>query len=477
MRARGRRLGDQRIRIERVKPEEYRAPAPPRRRRQWPPGLVLIVGFATMIAIGTAILMLPVASAGGQWTDPVTALFTATSAVCVTGLVVVDTGTYWSPFGHVVIVGLIQAGGFGIMTSSTLLLLLVVRRRTRLRDRVLVQQSMGGGELGDVTGLVKRVAIFTLLAEAVGAVVLAIAFAGVDPLDVPGALWFGIFHSVSAFNNAGFDITGLVGSSSLRAFSADHLMLGAIGVLIIFGGLGYAIVEDIVRNRRWVRLALETKVVILTTIALIIVGTATIATFEWNNAATLGALDPEVRLLNALFESVTLRTAGYTALDTGALIEPTLFVVMALMFIGGASGSTAGGIKVNTFSVLWIAIVSTARGLPSAEAFGRRIQHVVIYRALAVALLSIAFLFSIGLALELLHPVANFVDILFEAVSAFGTVGASRGITPDLNDPARLVVSFAMFVGRLGPLTLVLALAARARPVAYRHAVESVRIG
>lgn len=476
MRVRGRRLGDQRVRIERTKPEEYRAPPAPRRRRQWSPAVVLIVGFAAMITIGTAILMLPIASANGQWTDPITALFTATSAVCVTGLVVVDTGTYWSSFGHVVIATLIQAGGFGFMTSSTLLLLLVVRRRTRLRDRVLVQQSMGRGELGDVTGLVKRVAIFTLATQLIGTLLLTVSFSGVTGLDGIGAVWFAIFHAISAFNNAGFDLTSLVGSSSLRSFWTDYLMLGAIGVLIVLGGLGYAIVEDLLRSRRWVRLALETKVVVLTSIVLIVVGTATIAMFEWDNPATLGVLTPELRVFNALFESVTLRTAGFSALDTAALVNPTLFVVMALMFIGGASGSTAGGIKVNTFSVLLIAIVSTARGLPSAAAFGRRIQHVVIYRALAVALLSIAFLFSVGLLVELFTD-ADLIDVLFEAVSAFGTVGASRGITPDLPDLARLVVIGAMFVGRLGPLTLVLALAARARPVAYRHAVESMRIG
>jgi trk system potassium uptake protein TrkH len=228
--------------------------------------------------------------------------------------------------------------------------------------------------------------------------------------------------------------------------------------------------------RRWRRFALETKVVLLTSIALVAVGAATIGVLEWDNPLTLGPLAPDQRVLNAIFESVTLRTAGFSALDTRALVEPTIFVVMALMFIGGASGSTAGGIKVNTFSVLLIAIVSTARGLPSAEAFGRRIQHVVVYRALSVALLSIAFLFLISLILEVLSH-EGFVDVLFEAISGLATVGASRGITAGLSDPAHLVLIVAMFAGRLGPLTLVLALTARRRAVAYRHAVESMRIG
>jgi len=249
-----------------------------------------------------------------------------------------------------------------------------------------------------------------------------------------------------------------------------------IGVLIVFGGLGYAIVEDVMRHWRWERLALETKLVLPATLALLVGGTLFVGLIEWDNPATLGMLPPEQRALNALFESVTLRTAGFSALDTAALLEPSLFVVMALMFIGGASGSTAGGIKVNTFTVLLVAIVSTAFGRPSAEAFGRRIQHTVVYRALAVALLSIAVLFTVGFLLEVLSE-ETFVDVLFEAVSALGTVGASRGITADLPDPARIVTIVAMYLGRLGPLTLVLALTARARPVAYRPAVESVRIG
>ncbi|CAN5695456.1 Trk family potassium uptake protein [soil metagenome] len=475
MKVRGQHLGDQRVKLERIRPQQYVAPKPPRRRRQLSPAVALIVAFLALIALGTVVLTLPISNAAGEWTSPITALFTATSAVCVPGLVVVDTGTHWSSLGHLVIVLLIQAGGFGIMTSSSLLLLMVIRRRTRLRDRVLVQESVGRGGLGDVTGFVKRVAAFTLLAEGLALLPLTWSFINAG-FEAGPALWYGAFHSVSAFNNAGFDLMGAVGQASLRGFVGDFGLLGVIGVLIVLGGLGYAIVEDVIRNRSWQRLALETKVVVLTSILLIAVGTIAIGLAEWDNPATLGILPTEQRVLNALFESVTLRTAGFSALDTGALLESSIFIVMALMFIGGASGSTAGGIKVNTFSVLLIAIVSTARGLPSAVAFGRRIQHVVVYRAISVALLSIAFLFGTGYLLELLSP-HDFLDVLFEAVSALGTVGASRGITGELSDVAQLVIIVAMFVGRLGPLTLVIALAARQRRVSYRPAVESMRIG
>jgi trk system potassium uptake protein TrkH len=473
----GRRPGDRRVRVQRTRPEEFTVRQPRRLRKAPPPAVSLLVLFIVLISIGTVLLMLPFAAADGQSTRFVDALFTATSATCVTGLVVLDTANHWSPFGQVVILALIQLGGFGIMAGSTLLLFLFLRRRTSLRDRVIMTESLGGLELGTITHLVTRIAIFTLVCELVGAVVLSISFmAGPEagPTWHPMGIWWGIFHSISAFNNAGFDLTG--GFRSLIPFRDDWVVLLTHGMLLVLGGLGFAIVGDALFKRRWGRLALETKLVLLATGALLVAGTVLIAFTEWTNPATLGAMPAEQRVLNAFFESATLRTAGFTALDTGALAESTLFVVMALMFIGGASGSTAGGIKVTTFSVLLIAIVSTVKGEPSATAFGRRIKHEIVYRALAVTLLSIGFVFVTGLGLTLTTD-ASFVETLFEAVSAFGTVGASTGITPDLTDPARLITTFAMFVGRLGPLTLVLALAARAHAVSYRPAVESVRIG
>ena len=452
--------------------------APPRRvRRPRSPSTVLVLGFAFVIAVGAVLLALPISSAGGSWTPPIDALFASTSAVCVTGLVLVDTATYWSPFGQLVLLVLMQLGGFGFMTGSTLLLLLLVGRRTALRDRILAQASTGVPELGSVTSVIRRVAIFTLIAEVAGAILLTIAFSvgdhAADPLQ---AVWWGIFHTISAFNNGGIDLFG--GYRSLADFVGDPLVLSTIGVLILLGSLGFAIVGDIAAKRRWRRLALETRVVVLTTLAILAIGTASLAVFEWSNPATLGAVPESARPFNALFETTTLRTAGFSTFPTGELRDPTLFVVMAMMFIGGASGSTAGGIKVNTFSVLLIAIVSTVRGRPSAEALGRRIPHEIVYRALSVALLSIAFIFLVALSLELTTPAGiPFIAIVFESISAFATVGASTGLTPDLPPLARALLIPAMFAGRLGPLTLVLALAARARPTSYRAAVETMRIG
>ena len=468
----GRRPGDRRVRLGRQKPSEYEVPSPTRVRPPASPAVALVRVFIVLIGIGTIVLMLPLSSRSGEWTPLVDALFTATSAVCVTGLVVVDTATYWSPFGQVAILLLFQLGGLGFMTASTFLLLTLLGRRTGLRDRMLVQASTGTPELGRTSSLVVRVAVFTAIAEGVGFLVLtgAFLFRGLEPLT---ATWWGLFHSVSAFNNAGFDLTG--GFQSMIPFAGDPIVLSTLAVLFILGALGYGIVGDVLYRRRWTRLALETKVVLLASFALLGGGTIAILLLEWSNAATLGQLPPAERALNAAFMSAT-RTAGFASVPTGAMLEPTLVVLAAMMFIGGASGSTAGGIKVTTFSVLLIAIVSTIRGDPSATALGRRVPHAIVYRALAIALLAIAFVFTIVLALHLTTDL-SFVPLAFEAISAFGTVGLSTGITPELPPAALVVLTGAMLAGRLGPLTLVLALAARARPAPYRPAVETISIG
>ena len=324
-----------------------------------------------LILLGTVLLILPISSAAGQWTAPLTAFFTATSAVCVTGLVIVDTGTYWSPIGQAIILGLIQIGGFGFMTGSTLVLFLLVGRRTGLRDRVLVQATTDTPNLGSVTTVVKRVALFTVIVEVAGIAILVTAFLahGDPPLR---ALTNGVFHAISAFNNAGFDLMG--DFRSLTDHAQDPFVLLPIAGLIILGALGFAIVGDVVAKRRWHRLALETKVVVLTSAALLFGGALAIGAVEWNNELTLGLLPPGDRAVNALFMSASARTAGFNSIPMDGLLEISLLLLIPIMFIGGASGSTAGGIKVNTFTLLLIAIISTARGNPSAVAFGRRIR-------------------------------------------------------------------------------------------------------
>jgi trk system potassium uptake protein TrkH len=435
------------------------------------PALVFVLGFAGFITVGTVLLSLPVASAAAQWTPPLDALFTSTSAVCVTGLVLVDTGTYWSTFGQVIILLLIQLGGFGFMTSSTLLLLLL-RRRATLRDRILLRESLGSGGLGSAFHLARRIIAFTLAAEAAGAIVLSVAF--MSEMDPPQAIWWGVFHSISAFNNAGFDLVG--DFRSLVPFNQQPDVVLTTAALIILGGISYTVVEDLVRQRRFMRLALDTKLVLLTSATLIVLGTAAVLLTERANPDTLGDMQLGPRLLNAFFTGVTPRTAGFNTIDTAAMTETGLFVLIALMFVGGSAGSTAGGIKVQTFSLLFFAIVTAVRGGTDVEAFGRRVSSGLVLRAIAVALLALALVFVVAFVLTLTER-ARFVYLLFESFSAFGTVGMSTGITPDLTSAGRVIIGLTMFAGRLGPLTLALALAARERRPVYRWPQEAIRIG
>lgn len=469
----GERVGDRRYRVSR-RPEPHAIPVPLRaqRRRAVQPAVFFIEGFALFIIVGALFLMLPISSAAGSWTPFIDALFTATSAVCVTGLVVVDTATYWSGFGQIVVLLLIQAGGLGFMLTSTLLLLLL-RRESSLRERLLLREALGSGSLGTGRDLARRVIVFTAIAEVVGAVILSLGF--LDEAGFPLALWWGLFHAVSAFNNAGFDVIG--GFRSLTPFSHQPVVLLTIAALFITGGISYLVAADVVRRRlRGARLTLDTKLVLLTTAGLVVLGTVGLLFTERANEKTLGALETGPRLVNAFFSAVTPRTAGFNSIDTGGITDTGLFLIMALMFIGASAGSTAGGIKIQTFSLLFFAIVSAVRGHPDVEAFRRRVPVPEVMRAISVALLSVAIVFATALALTVTEP-HGFISILFEAASAFGTVGLSTGITPETTELGRAILIATMFAGRLGPLTLVVALAARERRSIFRWREESVRIG
>lgn len=472
---RGTHAGDRRRRLSRPpQQQEVRLPDRIRRRRPANPALVFVAGFAGFIAAGTLLLLLPISSAEGGWTSLTTALFTATSAVCVTGLVVVDTGTYWSGFGQWVILLLIKVGGFGFMTSSTLLLLLIGREAT-LRERLLLKEALGTGGLDSVRHLARRIIVFTLIAEAAGAVVLGLWF--LRYTDPAMAAWWGLFHAISAFNNAGFDVMG--GFRSITLFALDPVVVLSVAALLVLGGISYTVVEDVLQCRSFRRLTLDSKLVLATTAALVAVGVAGILFTEWRNPQTLGGLALGPRLLNGFFHAVTPRTAGFNTIDTSQMTDAGLLLTMGLMFIGGASGSTAGGVKVQTFSLLFFAILSTVLGLTDVEAFRRRVPIATVLRALAVALISVAVVFAVALALsvtEVAHE-APIIGLLFEAFSAFATVGLSTGVTPTASEWGRLVLIATMFVGRVGPLTLVFALAQRERRTAYRWSEEGVRIG
>jgi trk system potassium uptake protein len=448
-----------------------RAGGRPPQRSAFTPPLLLALGFAALIVLGALLLTLPAASVSGRPTGPLDALFTATSAVCVTGLVVVDTADYWSGFGQAVILVLMQLGGLGFMTSATLLLF-VFGRRVTLRERLLIRAELGGESLAGLDAIVRRIVAMTLAIEAAGAAVLALRFSREYP---PGdALWRGVFYAVSAFTNGSFDLSG--GFRSLAPYRQDALILLPIAALIIIGGLGAATLADVARRDGLPRLTLDTKLILSVTGALLLVGTAAVLALEWGNPATLGGLPLGDRLLNAFFHAVVPRTAGFTSLDVPQLTQATQAVTIVLMFIGAAPGSTGGGVKVTTFAVLMAAIVSNVRGRQQVEAFRREIPLPVVVRALTVLLLGLALVVAVAIVLTITEAV-TFTVALFEAVSAFATVGLSTGLTPQLSPAGKIVLMLTMFAGRLGPLTLALALAQAQRPVTRRYASEPVKIG
>jgi len=466
-----RKPGDRIFRVARVSPWRIPLPVIPRPKQPGLSPLILVYGFAGVIILGTILLMLPVASKTGQFTSPVNTLFTAASAVCVTGLTVVDTGDYWSSFGQGVILVLIQIGGLGFMTSATLLLLLL-GRRLGLRERWLIGQSLGTERLGGMVKLVRRIALFTIIIEAIGAAIFYIHFSVENPTGT--AAWKAVFQAVSAFNNAGFDIFGKF--RSLLDYQTDTTVILTTAALIIIGGISFVVVADIGRMRRFGRLSVDSKIVLVTTLGLLVLGTVVFLLTEYENADTLGPLSFPYKLLNAFFHSVTPRTAGFASINIGSMATYSQFFTILLMFVGGAAGSTAGGIKVNTFGMLIATIWSTIRGKEHAGAFGREFANQQIHRALALVMLALTLIFIVVFVLTVTEKF-GFLNLLFETVSAFGTVGLSTGITPDLSVAGRLIITAMMFIGRLGPLILVLYLAQRQQPSTHRFPHDEVRIG
>ena len=432
---------------------------------------ILIWGFAGIVVIGTLLLMLPFASESGKATHPVDALFTATSASCVTGLSVVDTADHWSYFGEGVIMVLAQFGGWGFMTLATLFLL-ALGRRIGLRERILIRESMGVERLGGVVRIVRQIAVFTIIMEVIGAALVYISISTRYTTGV--AIWKSVFQSISAFNNCGFDLFG--GLRSKADYQGDPLLILTTAGLIIAGGISYLVIADIAKARNFTRLSLDSKLVITTTLCLLGVGTIVILLTEMNNPATLGPLPLSQKILNAFFHAVTPRTAGFSTLNIGSFAIYSLFFIMALMFVGGASGSTAGGIKVNTFGLLIATILSTIRGKEKAGAFGREFTTQQIYRALTLMILSITLIAVIVFILSITEKF-TFLQLLFETVSAFGTVGLSTGITPGLSIAGKLIITLMMFIGRVGPLALVLSLAQRQQVTEFNYPQETIRIG
>ncbi|MFP3987216.1 potassium transporter TrkG [Streptomyces sp. E11-3] len=435
------------------------------------------MAFGGVILFGAVLLALPFATVDGAATSLVDALFTATSAVCVTGLVVVDTGTHWTGFGQGVILGLIQVGGFGIMTMASLLALLI-SGRLRLRMQLTAQAETKSFGIGDVRKVLLGVAGTTLAVELTTAAILSLRLRFAYDYAIPDAVYHGVFHAISAFNNAGFGLHG----DSLTQFATDPWITLPVAIAVILGGIGFPVLLELLRHRNRRRRtghrtwSLHVKLTVVTTVALLLTGTVLTMALEWNNPGTLGPLHWAEKLLNGFFHSAMSRTAGFNAIDIGAMEASTLLLTCALMFIGGGSAGTAGGIKVTTFAVLAVAIVAETRGEPTTAILGRKLGPHVLRQALTVALLGVGLVISATMALLTVAD-EPFEGVLFEVISAFGTVGLSTGITADLPTIGHLIVIGLMFVGRIGPITLVSALALRERTRRYELPEERPVIG
>lgn len=427
------------------------------------PAQVVVVAFGGAVLVGTLLLMLPLAREGDGSAPFVTALFTSTSAVCVTGLIVVDTPSYWSAFGEGVILALIQVGGFGIMTLASLIGLLIFRR-LGLRSRITAAAETKATGLGDVRTVVRGVVAISLVFEVLTAAALTLRFALGYEEPWGRAAYLGVFHAVSAFNNAGFALY----TDSLIGFAADPWICLPIAVAVIAGGLGFPVWIELWRQfRRPGSWSMHTQMTLGGTGALLVLGTVFVTASEWSNPGTLGALDTPGRLLAGFFQAVMPRTAGFNSLDYGEMSDATLLGTEILMFIGGGSAGTAGGIKVTTFILLFFVIYAEVRGEKDVEAFNRRIGDRVVRQALTIALLSVAAVVAAILVLSATTDLPA-EEVQFEVVSAFATVGLSTGITAQLPTSAQLVLAALMFLGRLGPITLVSALALRERGHLHR---------
>lgn len=443
------------------------------RRRGLLPPQIIVLSFAAAIAAGTLALRLPIAHAPGADIGWLEALFTATSAVCVTGLVVVDTGGDFSPVGQAIIATLIQMGGLGILTVGTLLAL-VTGRRLGFQQRMNVQTQLSALQVGGVVRLVRGIVLVVLGVELAGALLLYPRMAAVGGWG-PGA-WQAVFHSVSAFNNAGFSLY----ADSLTRYAADPLVNVVILILIVLGGLGFVVVVNLIagyRQRQRAPLSLHTKIALSATALLIGGATLVLLALEWSNPRTLGGLPGPVRLMAALFQAITPRTAGFNTVDYAAMQEATLLVTMLLMFIGGNPGSTAGGIKTVTFAVLVGTAWSLSRGRGELQLFNRRVPVQTAVRAGVIVLTSFMVVSAALIILSMTDAELGFLRLAFETFSAFGTVGLSMGITPDLSPAGKLVIVALMFIGRLGPLTLGLALAEAPPERRVEYPAEEVVVG
>ncbi|MBQ0092762.1 MAG: potassium uptake protein, TrkH family [Clostridiales bacterium] len=439
-------------------------------------GKKLALGFAAIVLVGTALLMLPVASRDGRSCGLLTALFTATSSTCVTGLIVQDTWVQWSGFGQAVLLALIETGGLGFMSAASFFIF-VLKKKAGMRQQMMIAQSIGVDDMGDLMRIQKRMLFCGLLTEAAGAMLLTVRF--LFSYDFVTSLKLGVFHSISAFCNAGFDILGFeTPGQSLIPYGKDPFVCITLALLIILGGIGFLVWDELIRVRSPKKWSVYTKLVLGTTAALLLAGTVLTLITEWDNPATLGTMNVPEKINAAFFQSATLRTAGFAGIDQGGLTEAGKGVSIFFMLIGGSSGSTAGGLKTVTFVVLVLFLLSRARGKKTVSVSHRTIPDKYVLDAITIFGIMVGLLFAGAVVLCATTPGISFSDALYETTSAIATVGLTTGITPTLSVPAKLLLILYMYFGRVGVLTISLGFL-REKPAnnQYQYAHTNLLIG
>lgn len=434
------------------------------------PAQILVIGFGSLILMGTFLFMLPIATyEKGRGLSFIDALFEATSAVCVTGLAVVDTGTTFTLFGEIVLLCLIQIGGWGFMTTG-IFMFIILGKKIGLKERLLLQDSLNVFSLEGVVNLVKRIILITFIVELIGATTLAMRWSFEMPLSK--AIYYGIFHSISAFNNAGFGLE----PDNLSKWVNDPTVNIMVTLLFITGGIGFTVILDVFHKRSIRKLSLHSKVALLMSLILIIVGPLIILISEYKNPSTIGNFSFGDKLWASYFQGVVTRTAGFNTIDIGAMNLSSLVFMMALMFIGASSGSTGGGIKVTTFAIIIFAFWAVVTNRNDVNIFKRRISWELVNKSLSIVVAAIFFIFLIFFLLTFTEN-ADMSKILFETISAFATVGLSANFTPDLSPFGRILITIMMFIGRLGPLTMAFALLNTKKEAKVRYAEEKILIG
>lgn len=439
-------------------------------KRRLSPVQILALGFAIVIFIGGCLLTLPMSSRDGSITPFVDCIFTSTSAVCVTGLTTLNTAEHWSYFGKTIIVILIQIGGLGFMSFATMFSLLLGKRIT-LKERLIMQEAMNSFSLQGLVKLAKYVLIFTFSVEGIGALFLSTKF--IPQYGPLKGAYFSIFHSISAFCNAGFDLTG----NSLVPYVNNSVVILAISGLIIAGGLGFSVWAEIYNSKSIKKLSVHTRLVVFMTVFLILGGWILMFLLEMNNPATIENLPIKGKMLSSFFAAVTPRTAGFNSISTADMTAGGKALTIILMFIGGSPGSTAGGIKTATLGVLLMTVISVIKGREDTEMFERTISKELVYRAFVITVIAAGVVIATTMILSITESGASLEYILYEATSAFATVGLTLGLTPKLSIIGKIIIALTMYIGRVGPLTLVLALASKKNGSSVKYPEGKILVG